>query len=83
MYTSKLPPEAKEFYNAASPVLEGAQTPELDIRRGLAVALRALVKLRSQEVKVEETYEYDGTYSHSDDAVLVDDILSLANDLEG
>lgn len=83
MNTSKLSLEAQEFYNDASPVFEETETPEFDIRRGLAVALRALAKLKSQEVKVEKTYEYEGTFYFSEGAILVEDILSLANDLEG
>jgi len=83
MKTSKLPPTAKELYSSANDVFEQYDFPELGLRLGLAAALRALAKLKSQEVKVEKTYEYEGTFYFSEDAILVEDILSLANDLEG
>ncbi len=54
MKTSKLPPTAKELYSSANDVFEQYDFPELGLRLGLAAALRALAKLKSQEVKVEK-----------------------------
>ena len=52
-------------------------------RKALAAVLRALVKAKGKEVTAEVCNPYGNPYTHAEEVVLVDDLLSIANELEG
>jgi hypothetical protein len=69
--------------NAANGASSWSANDVLNDSPQIAVAvIRALAKAKGKQIKVEVCYPYEGCHTFYEDAVLVDDILCIANEIE-